>query len=41
VAGRDVLTNNHMVGSILVLGFTLSLDTFRTAIAPGVLGPRA
>jgi putative Mn2+ efflux pump MntP len=39
VAGRYVLTNNHMVGSILVLGFTLSLDNFRTAIALGGLQP--
>ena len=34
-----MLTNNHMVGSILVLGFTLSLDNFRTAIALGGLQP--
>jgi putative Mn2+ efflux pump MntP len=29
----------HMVGSLLILGFTLSLDNFRTAIALGGLRP--
>jgi putative Mn2+ efflux pump MntP len=34
-----VPTNSHMVGSLLVLGFTLSLDNFRTAIALGGMRP--
>src|ERR1700716_3483092 len=28
---------DHMIGDLLILGFTLSLDNFRTAIALGAL----
>jgi putative Mn2+ efflux pump MntP len=28
-----------MVGSLLILGFTLSLDNFRTAVALGAVQP--
>jgi putative Mn2+ efflux pump MntP len=39
VADRDVLTINRMIATLLILGFTLSLDNFRTAIAFGGLQP--